>query len=434
MATRTVSAAGGDWNLTSTWVGGVIPTTSDDIVADATSGNLTVNVNVTIQFANFTGWTNTLTINSGRTCTTTGSGSTTTFASGMSYSFAGTGTVQGRWQIGNNTQTYNMLGTTPIPHLGISSSSGTVNLGTNLYIVNFQCNNNKRFDANAINVSGSMFSNSSLSGIGLFGTSNWNLTGSGIVNAIWGPGPTTRIITVTGDYSTYGIGFGLLSANTFNYTSGTAGTTCNINHFALGSVNAPSNTINVNQPNAKLFMYDQQRSSAANATVTLNLTGPLTVDSIQIQPTIRPYTTDSVSPIIQFLGNSVNANVLTSTPGWRTTSAITDPPLAGSQTFKAPDLIFDYLYTHTINKLLLIGTDGTSSNPVFKSDSAGNQVSISLGSQATTAIAHYDFTDVNAINDQIVAISGTLSNTTNITTTYPSGGTGGGESAYTYFS
>lgn len=49
MATRTISAAGGNWNSTSTWDEGVVPTSADDVVArgdgtSATTAQLTINV------------------------------------------------------------------------------------------------------------------------------------------------------------------------------------------------------------------------------------------------------------------------------------------------------------------------------------------------------------------------------------------------------
>ena len=43
-ATRTISTAGGLWNATTTWAEGAVPVAGDDVVATATSGNLTVNV------------------------------------------------------------------------------------------------------------------------------------------------------------------------------------------------------------------------------------------------------------------------------------------------------------------------------------------------------------------------------------------------------
>lgn len=42
MATRTVSKAGGKWSETAAWVEGAVPTSADDVVATAESGNLTI--------------------------------------------------------------------------------------------------------------------------------------------------------------------------------------------------------------------------------------------------------------------------------------------------------------------------------------------------------------------------------------------------------
>lgn len=42
MATRTIANAGGTWSVAGTWVEGVVPTAADDVVATATSGNLTL--------------------------------------------------------------------------------------------------------------------------------------------------------------------------------------------------------------------------------------------------------------------------------------------------------------------------------------------------------------------------------------------------------
>lgn len=64
MATRTVSNAGGNYNVGTTWVGGVVPLTSDDVVFTSTSGNLTMNVaNQNCRGINFTNYTGVMTFN-----------------------------------------------------------------------------------------------------------------------------------------------------------------------------------------------------------------------------------------------------------------------------------------------------------------------------------------------------------------------------------
>jgi len=54
MAVITVSNTGGNYNATGTWVGGVIPLTTDTIAFTATSGNLTINVASTCAGINLT--------------------------------------------------------------------------------------------------------------------------------------------------------------------------------------------------------------------------------------------------------------------------------------------------------------------------------------------------------------------------------------------
>jgi len=64
MALRTVSNTGGNWNATTTWVGGVVPVAADTVDFTATSGNLTVNV-LTNSLAgiDFTNYLGTITFN-----------------------------------------------------------------------------------------------------------------------------------------------------------------------------------------------------------------------------------------------------------------------------------------------------------------------------------------------------------------------------------
>jgi hypothetical protein len=93
MATRTVSAAGGNFGATGTWVGGVAPVAGDDIVANATSGNLNIaTTTVSLLSANFTGYTGTLSFNTNQMSFNQASGSTfLTIGSGMNITFSGTG-------------------------------------------------------------------------------------------------------------------------------------------------------------------------------------------------------------------------------------------------------------------------------------------------------------------------------------------------------
>ena len=97
MATITISNTGGNWNSTATWVGGVIPTVADDVVATATSGNLTVTATAAALSINFTNYVGTFVVNSGITLTigngTTNTGGTFTMVAGMTVGASSTGTL-----------------------------------------------------------------------------------------------------------------------------------------------------------------------------------------------------------------------------------------------------------------------------------------------------------------------------------------------------
>jgi hypothetical protein len=89
MATRTIANGGGNWNATSTWVEGVVPTASDDVVATSSSGALTITAAASARSIDFTNYTGTLTHNAAVTLTlgtTTTNGSLSLrMVSGMTY-------------------------------------------------------------------------------------------------------------------------------------------------------------------------------------------------------------------------------------------------------------------------------------------------------------------------------------------------------------
>ena len=62
MATRTIANGGGNWTTQGTWVENAVPTANDDVVATATSGNLTVSGGVVYcKSLDFTGYVGTFT-------------------------------------------------------------------------------------------------------------------------------------------------------------------------------------------------------------------------------------------------------------------------------------------------------------------------------------------------------------------------------------
>lgn len=92
MATRTIADGGGNWNSTGTWVEGATPTASDDVVATATSGQLTINATAACRSMDLTGYTNTVTHANSIVLTI---GTTTSNPSGVALKIVGTWTIGG---------------------------------------------------------------------------------------------------------------------------------------------------------------------------------------------------------------------------------------------------------------------------------------------------------------------------------------------------
>jgi hypothetical protein len=118
MAIITAAGGGGNWNSTSTWVGGVIPGAADDVIINASSGAVTVTDARSCLTINFTNHTNTFTINSGFALTV---GTTITLSSSVGFSVAGAGRFQ---SLGSTAAfTINFNGVT-IPNLQLGFTAG----------------------------------------------------------------------------------------------------------------------------------------------------------------------------------------------------------------------------------------------------------------------------------------------------------------------
>jgi len=421
MATRTIANGGGNWNSTGTWVEGAVPTSADDVVATATSGQLTVNVAATCRSLNLTNYANTLTMNNTLTLATA---SLTHTLGDTSTTYAGTSNI-----ICNVAATFVQNNTNRIP--GLQCGFGTKTLSTNLYTQKFLNTASITINGNTIYSNGDFgnLTNSSLPGVYVGGTVNFILDGSGLISFTYAASGTLTINT-SGTYNTIGramvIG-GNISATqtpTFNFLS--AGTPTLFNTVLhKQSAYKDNYTINVKVPH-NLFITNETTNASASI-LNIATTSGITCNLLATCNSPRPYTTDATSIDVRITGATVSAQTLNLSSSYRTTSSTTNPPSAGSLTYKGITLRLDPTYTHYFDKMELSG-GGIPDRPAIRSTSA-SQVSIVLGDKETSQITDYNFYDVNASGgEQIVAINGSISGTTNVTTTYPSGGGGGGGS------
>jgi hypothetical protein len=127
--------------------------------------------------------------------------------------------------------------------------------------------------------------------------------------------------------------------------------------------------------------------------------------------------------IVSFSGNSVSATTLNLNPAFRTTSSTSFPVASNGETFYSANIKLDQNYTHYFGDMSL---NGGTDKSTLSSITPGVQVPIILGDKTMSQIINFNFTDVDASGgDQIVAINGTITNSTNVTNVYPSGTSGG---------
>lgn len=424
MPQRTIAPGGGNWNSTATWVEGAVPTTSDFVVGNASSGALNVNVTATVQYVDFTSYANTMTITNSLQVAL--AGATNTFGASMTIAGAG-----GLFAFGAVASTIVQNNTNRIPNVRFSGNVIRT-LSTNMYITNVETTTAPTFNGNTMFINGNLFNNVSIASTdsnNIKGTTVFNLDGNGMIANCFS---NTVIINSGSTYNTYGMGFVLENGCNFTYQSGTTPTLFNMYYITRVSSAGESITLNISRTGCNLFLDNRSINSSTSLNKTINLSNPINLSTLTTFNISRNYTTDNGRPIFIFVGNSLNANILSLSPSISSTSSNVNPPASGGYTYRSVDIQLDRLYTHTIGSLQLIG-GGITTKPVIRSNSSGNQVSINLTSKITSQIVDYDFTDVNAVGDEIVAINGTLSNTTNVTNVYPSG-SGGGETSSVFIS
>lgn len=460
MATRTISAAGGNWTATGTWVGGVVPLSTDDIVGTASSGQLTVNTAASVLKWDFTNYQNTLTINTGQSLNHSQSDLTipngrSFFGSGMTVSTIGTGKII----LGNNCTIFNY---------GFKGSIGNLEFasGAKLFVGTFSAVN-FNLSANAAIRGGY----STFSGDPLICTGTYSL-GQGCILS----GTGSLIMGGTGSIT--GFGFNDVTNNSrtqiSNFTIDTPGTitfpTTNTGYFyweipAVGSVagiktfkilngTLVNPRIHLNLPSAATQEDNQTQidirqrlpilriSTSGNGGLAndnlrrnkLTLLSNLEVDNLIIgnypKRLIGPLTNATVggaNPIPITLLGTYSLDIGTMSFDFQN-----DISYSGDNKFisSTPDLEFNPA-THSIGKIFMYSNaqEGLYGKPILLG--TPSVATINLGN--TSSIVNVDVTNLTFTGQNMYVIGGTLSNTNAINVTIPPA-TGGGESSHTFVS
>lgn len=424
MATRTISNTGGNYNATASWVEGIVPTSADDVVATATSGNLTINVASAAGTVNLTNYVGTITMNANWTVSGA-SGVNIISVTGMTWN-AGTG---GIFIFSGTGQSIGATGTVRIPHLRLNSNTKTIT--SNLYCVNFDSvtqtiNFNGLF---TIFVSGNLGVDTGSNIASPFATSPGSIGGTTKIVAD-GSGnifyQTSGSLSITGSYSTpYDKGLSLVTGASVSIT----GTISNAFTMFLATQAAGVDTYTINS-NKKIntLVIVNQACNALQKNATITLQNDLILDNLIVGALGRVYTSDNTNKTFNFSGSSLSASNVALIPFFRSGSSTTSPVY----TYLAPDIQLQSGLTHSFGNISAIGglgvNYGVGRNALISSNTPGTKANINLLSKTASQIINYSFQDINASGEQIVAINGTFSNTTNITNTYPTAGSGGGGS------
>ena len=429
MATRVVSASGGNWNATATWVGGVIPTTTDDIQLASTSGPLTVNVSASILGIDITfAYANTLTINSSITLTLTSSTFTNNFGGAVfapTYNFLGTGASQGR--ISKNTGSSNFLlsfsGTEPIPCFQ-NSSSGRINPGTGgtFYFTNLISTSQLQFDADDIYIDGNF--DAGFSAVG--GNARYRMVGTGTLTVyqfgIGGTNTQMRIDTA-GTITVAAGGFGFGTAN------GTAGTIIELRHVAGTIVNPTirANLNGINSTNTQILNLIAGTTwdfyGIANSTAFITFAGSPQFDKFMLNITggssVANITLDGTNITVN------EFNVFTNLVN-----------LTGTYYRSSVDIVFGSSWSMTVNSAIDLNGGSNEPNaaqtPPVEIRAASGATPNLIVNTFNQYVSRTRFTNINCSGgNTLYGQSLTLSGTTNITQ-YTLPPTGGGGS-FTYF-
>jgi len=400
MATRTISNAGGNYNATATWVEAAVPTSADDVVATATSGQLTVNVSSAARSFNFTNYTNTLTMNN--TWTVNGASLTNTFVSGMSI------TGNSNIAMTGNAQTIVTNGLT-IPNMSWSSNK---TLGDDLNITNWTSGSLTISGTRNINVSGNCLMGTINQVVGanitlnIIGTGNYTGGASSLLAIIFNTAGTITFSDASG------IGISIAAAapttQTIQYIQGTLAGTRRLRT----SLQAANNTVVLDLGSSNWTEVNYQISSAVVTDITnLSLTSNLNVGLFNMWA-------NSAGRILRISGNGrIIATTIQAMP-WTYNSG-------GTIVRNFPNIQLASSATHSASIINFSGADDTTNRMILSSQTASTTGYLSC--TGTHSIQNVTITDIDATGGPLSVWRSSLTRTTAITNyTSFGGGISGG--------
>jgi hypothetical protein len=367
MPLRTVSNTGGNWNATTTWVGGVVPIAGDTVDFTATSGQLTVNVASTCIGINFTNYVNTITF----TALLTINGPINLGTGG--YTQAGGSGIQA-----NATATHTSNGVVWSRLWAFAGISQTFTLADNFNFtgsLNFNGVTSIIINGNTINTRSILSTTTALTSgttnIVFNGTGTWSNTSTGILrNNI--TINTAETLTISGNV--------YYNTGTLTYTLGTVVTTGSTLNISLLSTTLNTSTVIWNNVSIVLNGLTNiiTLSSNLNVTGTLTLTGgvlsfsgagllnpsgPLIISPVAVNFTLtipnnltitNLTLTGAVNSTNTINGNIINVtgNLTVSNGGTAINSGTTNINLIGTGTWS-------HTVTGVIRNNLTINTSGT---------------------------------------------------------------------------
>jgi hypothetical protein len=427
MAIRTISATGGNWNSTATWVEGVVPTTADDVIGNATSGNLVVNVASLALTLNLSAYTATLEMRAELRVgqDTTAIGNVMVLGSGMTITaplgIVGQLGVQPSRSVGRTIITNGCV--IPFFFLGTNQNTIFITFGDNLTCNTFiqrLGNNNCQATGNQMNITNWVVSAVGGGAAGrLNGTTRVYLNGA---NCSW-----TIDAGALNTYQPCGLPIyidtpgtltisGYIYVNPFSTTSGIyylQGTIAGNKVLRIGvpSLISGVNTIyNIDLNGSGTWDTIGIANNSINYQSTLNLQSNLNFNNLYILPDTTYFGASATRFPVRFTGTGAlrGGGLYTNTTGYF------NNPMSAN-TSNSGGIQLNTGVSHTIGYLSSIGGDDTSFNRVLiRSISGGTQANLSLTGNSQSVL-FTNFTDINASGgNTIYAYKGTISNSQNI--------------------